>query len=198
MKTPALFLDRDGTINDEVDFLKDPDQVRLLPDAASALRNAITSGFKLFIVTNQSGIARGLLTEERLHQIHDTLLQQLQSEDVAIDGIYYCPHHPEFGNLSYRKDCECRKPKSGMIVEAARTHNLDLSRSYLIGDRMIDVQTGINIGLPSILVLTGYGKQELKLCREHHVPIFYVAQDLTDAVQYIRQSIPHSQPTHCS
>jgi D-glycero-D-manno-heptose 1,7-bisphosphate phosphatase len=198
MKTPALFLDRDGTINEEVDFLTNPDHLHLLPGAANALREAIKAGFKIFIITNQSGIARGLLSEERLRDIHSSLIRQLKSEQVTIDGIYYCPHHPEFGEPPYRKECNCRKPRPGMIEEAAQSFDLDLVRSFVIGDRLIDIQTGNTIGIPSILVLTGYGKEELELCRKERVPISYVAQDLSDAVRYIQTSIHFHQPTHCS
>ena len=198
MKTPALFLDRDGTINEEVDFLTNPDHVHLLPGAGTALREAMTSGFKLFIITNQSGIARGLLSEERLAEVHHALSRQLTSERVTISGIYYCPHHPDFGEPPYRKDCDCRKPKPGMIDRAAKTHDLDLTRSYIIGDRMIDVQTGYAAGVTPILVLTGYGKDELELCRKNHIPVPYAAEDLSDAVRYIQKSIHHRQPTHSS
>lgn len=198
MKTPALFLDRDGTINEEVDFLTNPDHLHLLPGVTDALRDAIKAGFKIFIITNQSGIARGLLSEERLKQIHASLLHQLESEHVTIDGIYYCPHHPDFGEPPYRKECNCRKPKPGMIEDAARAFDLDLSRSYVIGDRMIDIQTGNNIGIPSLLVLTGYGKEEWDLCKKNHATISYVAKDLPDAIRYIRSSVHQPQPSPCS
>ena len=198
MKTPALFLDRDGTINEEVDFLTNPDHLHLFPGVPDALRDAIKAGFKLFIITNQSGIARGLLTEHRLNEIHTALLRRLNAEQITIDRIYYCPHHPDFGEPPYRKDCSCRKPKPGMIEEAARTFDLDLQRSFIIGDRMIDIQTGNNIGIPSLLVLTGYGKEEWELCKQHHATISFVAKDLPDAIRHIRSSIPQPQPSPCS
>ncbi len=196
MKTPALFLDRDGTINEEVDFLTNPDHIHLLAGAAGALREAQAAGYKIFIITNQSGIARGLLTEGRLGEIHNALIAQLKTEQVTVDGIYYCPHHPDYGEPPYRRECGCRKPKTGMIEEAAKDFDLDLGRSYIIGDRMIDVQTGNAAGIPAILVLTGYGRDEVEMCRKHGAVMAYVAEDLADAVRYIRQSVHHPAATH--
>lgn len=198
MKTPALFLDRDGTINEEVDFLTNPDHIHLLPGAAAALRDARQAGYKIFIITNQSGIARGLLTEERLGEIHTALLLQLKNEQVTIDGIYYCPHHPDFGEPPYRKDCNCRKPKTGMIEDAAKKFDLDLARSYIVGDRMIDIQAGNAAGIPAILVLTGYGRDELEMCKKSGAALSFVAQDLADAIRHIRQSVHQHAAAHSS
>src|SRR5262249_22816642 len=160
MHRGAIFLDRDGTINTEVEFLTRPDELQLIPRSADAIREANDLGFKVIIITNQSGIARGLLTEHTPSQIHLELTNLLLSQNARVDGMYYCPHHPDFGTEQYRKDCDCRKPKPGLILRAAREHDIDLSRSYSIGDRLSDVLAGKNAGLPSILVTTGYGKQD--------------------------------------
>ena len=186
MKHPALFLDRDGTINAEVDFLTNPDELHILPGTLPALRDAMALGFRLVIITNQSGIARGMLTEERLQQIHETLRHRLHADGVAIDGIYYCPHHPDEGIAPYRTVCDCRKPKPGMLERAARELDLDLGRSFLIGDRMIDIQTGNALGIPSLLVRTGYGAAEADACKAGGVPVAFVAEDLRGAVDHIR------------
>ena len=189
MNRSGIFLDRDGTINEEVDFLTNPLDLRLIPGAADAIREANESGFKVFIITNQSGIARGLLTEERLGEIHAALVSKLAGHRAKIDAIYYCPHHPDFGQPPYRSECDCRKPKTGMIDQAVRAFGIDVRKSFVIGDRMIDVQTGNNAGAASILVLTGYGRSELELCRRNGVPIGHTAADLYAAVQYAKQSV---------
>jgi len=194
MSNIGVFLDRDGTVNEEVDFLSSPDNLHLLPGSADAIRQANELGCKVFIITNQSGIARGLLTERRLAEIHQNLLQQLESHGARITAIYYCPHHPENGNPPYRVECECRKPNTGMLTRAAKDYTLNLKKSFVIGDKMIDIQTGNNVGATSILVLTGYGKQELELCRQKKVHIDYVASNLLDAVKYIQHAVQKKQP----
>ncbi|MBI4547070.1 MAG: D-glycero-beta-D-manno-heptose 1,7-bisphosphate 7-phosphatase [Ignavibacteriae bacterium] len=194
MNNIGVFLDRDGTINEEVDFLSSPNHVRLIPGSAEGIHLANELGFKVFIVTNQSGIARGLFTEDQVSKIHQTLLQKLENRGAHIDGIFYCPHHPENGKPPYRKDCGCRKPNTGMLSRAAKEYNVNLKKSFVVGDKMIDIQTGNNAGATSILVLTGYGKQELELCHQNKVHIDYVASDLLDAMKYIKRIGLKEQP----
>jgi D-glycero-D-manno-heptose 1,7-bisphosphate phosphatase len=189
MNRTGIFLDRDGTINEEVDYLSSPLDLHLIPGAAEAIREANESGFKVFIITNQSGIARGILTEERLSEIHAALLSELAAQHARVDGIYYCPHHPDFGESPYRAVCDCRKPGTGMIDAAVKRFGIDIGKSFVIGDRMLDVQTGNNSGATSILVLTGYGRQELELCRLNDVPVGHVADDLLDAIHYVKQTL---------
>jgi len=190
MNPGGIFLDRDGTVNQEVNFLTSPEQLELIPRSAEAIREANHLGFKVFIVTNQSGIARGLLTEPRLLEIHDALLQSLREHGASVDGIYYCPHLQSAGGGSpYAVDCSCRKPKTGMIEQAQREFPVDLKRSFVIGDRLADIQLGNNAGIPSILVLTGYGKTELEICRNKHATIEHVANDLYDAMLYIKKRV---------
>jgi len=183
MNDVGIFLDRDGTVNHEVDFLTSPDNLSLLPDAARAIHEANTLGWKVFVITNQSGIARGLLTEPQLETIHNALRLHLRAENATLDAIYYCPHHPDFNQL-----CECRKPKTGMLLQAQQEFRIDLKRSYVIGDKMIDIETARNAGAYGILVLTGYGKTELELCRQNKLKIDFVAENLYDAIQYIKQN----------
>ncbi len=189
MKRPALFVDRDGTINEEVDFLTNPDHLHILPGSVEALRTAMQMGFRIVVMTNQSGVARGFLSERRLLEIHAALTQRMKLEGVVIDAIYYCPHHPDLGIPPYRVDCDCRKPKPGMIERGARELGIDLRTSFVIGDRMIDIQAGNALGIPSILVLTGYGEAEIELCRSNNVPVAHVAPDLREAVEHIRRTI---------
>ena len=138
-KLPAVFIDRDGTINVDVGYLSSPDQLELYPWSAEALRLINQAGFKAIVVTNQAGVARGFCTEEMLELIHERLVRDLKRESARIDGIYYCPHHPKIGEPSYRRDCDCRKPLPGMLLRAAREHQIDLSRSFVIGDKSSDI-----------------------------------------------------------
>ena len=193
MKHIGVFLDRDGTINEEIDFLSSPEELSLIPEYAAAIKVANELGLKVFITTNQSGISRGLLTEERLTEIHKSLQHLLQESDAYVDAIYYCPHHPEIGEEPYRMECECRKPNIGMLTRAANEFDVDLKKSFVIGDRLIDIQTGNNCGAVSILVLTGYGKQELELPSAHDVQIQYIAENLYDAMQYVKRILHHEQ-----
>lgn len=185
----GIFLDRDGTINEEVNYLSSPVKLRLIPGSADAIREANDLGIKVFIVTNQSGIARGILTEDRLKEVHDRLLSLLRKEEAHINAIYYCPHHPDHGDARYRKRCSCRKPKIGMLERAAKEFDVDLSKSFVIGDRMIDVQTGNNAGAISILVLTGYGERERNLLPKNRVRAKIIADNLYDAMQHVKKRI---------
>ena len=195
--TAGIFLDRDGTINEEVEFLSTPDQLRLIPGSAEAIRDANAAGFNVFIITNQSGIARGLLSEQQLSDIHSHLLEILRTHQATIDAVFYCPHHPEMGAAPYRRECDCRKPRTGMLVRAAAEFNVDLTQSFVIGDRMFDIQAGNNAGCTSILVLSGYGKEELDLCRKNNVPIGHVANNLYAAMQFIKSIATQQQHSVC-
>lgn len=152
---PAAFLDRDGTVIVERHYLSDPDQVELVPGAAAAMRALRDAGYALVIVTNQSGIARGLYTEAAFRAVQDRLESILAAEGVALDGVYHCPHHPDFSG-----PCECRKPGLGMYRRAARELGLDLARSVYVGDRIKDVVPARILGGIGVLVRTGYGADE--------------------------------------
>ena len=190
----GIFLDRDGTINEEADYLTSPDGIRLISGSADAIRDANNLGLKVIVITNQSGIARGLLTEQQLSEVHNSLVAKLRDRGAHIDAIYYCPHHPEFGPAQYRMECDCRKPNTGMLDRAVKEFNIDLKKSFIIGDKMTDMQTGNNAGTTTVLVLTGYGKQELELCHQHHARIDYVAENLLDAMRYVKRIVQQTQP----
>lgn len=184
----GLILDRDGTINVEVDFLKDPDEIQLIPGAARAIREANEVGIKTCVVSNQSGIARGILSESQLDVVHQRLLEVLSQEGAHIDRIYYCPHHPDFGAPPYRKVCTCRKPNTGMLLMASQELGIILEKSFVVGDRCCDIQSGKQVGCGTVLVLTGYGEKELKQC-EGNTQADYVAKNLFDGWQYIKNKI---------
>lgn len=185
-KRIAVFLDRDGTVSEEVSYISDPNMLRLLPRAAEAIRLINESGFLTVIVTNQSGIARGYFTEDVLKEIHNRMELLLKGEGGHIDKIYYCPHHPEVGLPEYVLDCDCRKPGTGMIDAAAKDLNIDVGSSYVVGDKIIDIELAHKAGARGILVMTGYGREELKsLNSERRVWPDHIADDLYDAVKWI-------------
>ena len=183
---PAVFLDRDGTINEEVDYLTRVEDFRLLPGAARAIARLREAGYVVVVVTNQSAVARGMLTEAGLAEIHDEMRRQLALEGAELDGICFCPHHPDHGEPPYRQDCACRKPKPGMLHQAAEDLGIDLSRSVMVGDKVIDVETGWNAGCRSMLVRTGYGEKAYgEMDRETRDRIACVARDLLEAVDWV-------------
>jgi D-glycero-D-manno-heptose 1,7-bisphosphate phosphatase len=182
----AIFMDRDGTVCDEVGYVNHVDRIRLLPRSAAAIRAANDAGFQTVVVTNQAGVARGYFAESLVDDVHDRVRELLAEQGARLDGIYYCPHHPEVGSPPYRKDCTCRKPRSGMLERARDEMGIDLPASYMIGDTAKDVGAGHRAGTTNVLVLTGYGKGELEY-QSHawSVKPDHVAADLQDAITWI-------------
>jgi len=179
-KNTAVFMDRDGTINEEVGYLSRIEELKLIPGAAEAIRLVNHEGMKTVVVTNQSGVARGFFTEEIVRIIHSSLDEMLRREGAFIDRFYYCPHHPTEGNEPYRRACDCRKPAPGMILQAARELDIDLTASYVVGDMLKDLDAGRSVGAKGILVRTGYGNNIVITDK----PV-YIAEDLLDAVKWI-------------
>ena len=160
-KNEAIFLDRDGTINEEVGYLDSPDKLVIFPSTFEAVRLINQSGLKAIVVTNQAGVARGLFGEDLVEKIHAALQEALRQKGALIDAFYYCPHHPTEGSPPYRQSCDCRKPAPGLFLQAARDLNLDLSESWMIGDRFNDIEAAHRAGAKGILVKTGYGAAAL-------------------------------------
>jgi len=186
MSRRAIFMDRDGTVSQEVGYLTHVDRYALLPRSVEAIRRVNASGFAAFLVTNQSGVARGLFTEELVQQVHRRLEDWLDEAGTHLDGIYYCPHHPREGGSVWTTVCDCRKPRPGLLRQAAAEHGIDLSSSYMIGDSGRDLGAGAAVGATSVLVLTGYGRGELEYRRGlWTAEPAYVAEDLLDAVEWI-------------
>jgi D-glycero-D-manno-heptose 1,7-bisphosphate phosphatase len=171
----AVFLDRDGTIMEDSNYVGDVERVILIPGAAEALKQLQDAGYKLFIVTNQSGVGRGYFTREAVEAIHAHLDEYFARAGVHFDRYYVCPHHPE-------DNCDCRKPKPKFLLDAAVEYGLDLSRSFMIGDRPSDIQAGVNAGAKTILVLTGAGRDTLA---KQAVSPDFVAENILAAAAWI-------------
>ena len=182
----AVFMDRDGTVADEVGYVNHASRLRLLPGSAAALRRIREAGFLSVVVTNQSGVARDYFEEAVVHQANQRFRDLLAAEGASVDAIYYCPHHPREGAPPYRRDCDCRKPRPGMLLRAAADLRIDLPRSYMVGDGVVDVEAGRAAGATTILVLTGYGRGHLEHRRHRWaVEPDHIAQDLGAAVDWI-------------
>jgi D-glycero-D-manno-heptose 1,7-bisphosphate phosphatase len=174
----AVFLDRDGTINEECDYLFRIEDCRFIPGVAEAVKKLNHAGFMVVVVTNQSGVARGFYTEADIVKLHSWMSAELAETGARIDAWYYCPHHPECGAGS---DCTCRKPSPGMLFQAAKEHAIDLASSWMVGDKIADVAAGLAAGCRSLLVRTGYGARE-----ESQAPAgVMVVDSLLSAAEYI-------------
>jgi D-glycero-D-manno-heptose 1,7-bisphosphate phosphatase len=189
-----VFFDRDGTLIDDVGFLKNPADLRMIPGAAEAVRTLNALRIPTCVVSNQSGVARGYIEETDLTSIHARLQDELRRAGAWLDRIDYCPHHPTAGIPPYNIVCECRKPLPGMLHRAASALQIDLRRSFVIGDKTIDVQTGRAVGAAGILVLTGYGKVSQEECKALGVQPDYVAPGVADAVRFILTKIGEQNP----
>ena len=184
MGRSAVFLDRDGVINEEVQYLCHPDQLRLIPGAAMAIRRLNLAHIPVIVVTNQAGVARGYFTEEAVGQIHAALAELIGREGARIDRFYYCPHHPTEGMAPYRVDCQCRKPRPGFLYRAAKEVDIDLGQSVIIGDKISDLEAGWRAGCTTVLVLTGYGQETYKQLVVQPFQPDHVCADLTHAVDW--------------
>ncbi len=195
MSRPAVFMDRDGTVCHEVGYMVHPDRHALLPRSAEAIGRLRAAGFATFVMTNQSGVARGLFSEEMVGEVHRRLRERLGASGVDMDGIYFCPHHPREGRGPLTGPCQCRKPAPGMLLRAAEEHDLDLSRSYMIGDTGRDLGAGAAAGAVPILVLTGYGRGELEYLRDRwSAEPAFIAEDLLDAADWILEREAGARP----
>jgi D-glycero-D-manno-heptose 1,7-bisphosphate phosphatase len=184
MKRPAVFIDRDGTISEEVGYVNHPSRFRLFPYSAEAIRILNNNDWLAILITNQAGVARGYFSEETILKVHDQLKRELH--EAQLDAIYYCAHHPTVGDAPYRVDCNCRKPKPGLIERATQDFDINLSASWMVGDRYSDVELARNAGLQSAFLLSGYGLGEWEYQRQDwkHQPDI-VCENLLEAVKMI-------------
>lgn len=182
-RRPAVFLDRDGCLNEEVGYLNHVSRVRLLPGAAPAVRRLNEAGVAAVVATNQTGVARGYFPADVLEAVNREVVRQLALEGARLDGFYVCPHHPEHGEPPYRQVCECRKPRPGLLLRAARELDLDLAASVMVGDKISDVACGHAAGAAGVLVLTGYGRGEWEHRRAAWAVVpDHIAADVSEAV----------------
>ena len=190
MTDGAVFLDRDGTINEEMGYINHPQRFIIFPFVAESIKIFNRLKLKVIIVTNQSGIARGYFNESLVHKLHDQLNKEMSEQGAKIDAIYYCPHHPKEGKGEYKSDCNCRKPKPGMVLKAVKDHNINLQWSYMIGDRYKDVLFAKNLNMKSGFVLTGYGRGEFTFDKKHwdYQPDF-LGENLLDVAKQIEKDI---------
>ncbi|MBD3413314.1 MAG: HAD-IIIA family hydrolase [Candidatus Aminicenantes bacterium] len=190
MKNKAVLLDRDGNINEDIGYPDSYKRIKIYPYSYEAVRKINQSGFLALIVTNQSGVGRGLIPEKELQKIHKKMEKSFQKQGARIDRFYYCPHYVNSLNPKYKKDCQCRKPNPGMALKAARELDIDLSQSYMIGDKVEDILFGVNIKATPILVLTGFGKRAQDQLEKMKIHPAYVAKNLLDAVNWILKNEP--------
>ncbi|MEK7195071.1 MAG: HAD-IIIA family hydrolase [Patescibacteria group bacterium] len=179
----AVFLDRDGTINKEVNLLRSVRQLRILPGVARAIRDLNKLGFLVVVVTNQAVVARGWVKEREIDRVHAVLIDRLKQRGAKLDAIYYCPHHPRADLKKYRVRCRCRKPNVGMIKKAVRKFGINLRKSFIVGDHTWDILTGKRSGLKTILVKTGYGGKDGR----YEVKPDFVVKNLPEAVGIIKK-----------
>jgi D-glycero-D-manno-heptose 1,7-bisphosphate phosphatase len=185
MKNRAVFLDRDGTIIDDVGYLSSAKGIHFIKGAITAMAALKKMGFKLIVVTNQSGVARGFFPESFVAVAHARLQKLLRPRNAAVDAFYYCPHHPDGTIKKYAKKCQCRKPLTGMLKQAKKDWNIDLKQSYMIGDHAADVLLGQNGGLTSIFVQTGHGRQEMTKIKSLQKQPDYIARSIRGAAVWI-------------
>ena len=182
----AVFIDRDGTISEEVGYINHPSRFRVFPYAAAAIKHLNEAGWLAIVVTNQAGVARGYFSEDMIKTVHAEMTKELEHGSARLDAIYYCAHHPSVGEPPYRFDCDCRKPKPGLISRASRDLNIDLAGSWMVGDRYSDVELARNAGVKSMFVLSGYGRGEWEHQRSSWtVQPDLVAENLLEAVRVI-------------
>jgi len=185
MKRKAVFLDRDGTLNVDTTYPSQYEQIAIYPESFEAVKKLNRAGLLAVVVTNQSAVGRGLLTENDLNDIHARLSASFASHDARLDAIYFCPHYALSADPRYRKECDCRKPSPGLALRAAADLGIDLGRSYMIGDKAEDIIFAMNIRAVPVLVLTGSGRESLAKLREQGLEPAHVAESILQATDWV-------------
>ena len=184
-KNKAVFIDRDGCLIHELGYINSVEKIKFFRRSFDALRLLKAAGFKVIIVTNQSGVARGYFPESFVAEAHSYIAAELKKKNLKIDAYYYCPHHEKATVAVYKKDCECRKPRQGMIKKASKRFNLDLKQCFTMGDKLSDVKLGHNGGMKGILVLTGFGRWQRGLIRKERIKPDYIARDFYSGAKWV-------------
>jgi D-glycero-D-manno-heptose 1,7-bisphosphate phosphatase len=191
MKKPAVFIDRDGTINEQMGYINHMSRFVIFPGVVEAVRLLNAHDFWVIVLTNQGGVARGYYPIELMHEIHAFLTRSLNNKGAIIDGIFYCPHHPAGIVPEYSMECDCRKPKTGLVHQALEAFDIDMSNSYVVGDRYVDIELASRSEIDGVLVKTGYGLGEIDyVLPQQPIKPSHVAQDLLDAVKWILREDP--------
>lgn len=185
MRKKAVFLDRDGNINRDVGYPDSFESIHIYPYSFEALKRLNEAGLLAVIITNQSGIGRGLIKEGNLKNIHEKMIRTFHARGARIDAMYYCPHYIHSLNPKYKLDCACRKPKPAMALKAAQDFGIDLLHSYMVGDKVEDMLFALNINAKPVLVLTGYGKESFPRLLKQGIHPAYTAPNLLDAADWI-------------
>ena len=190
-KSRAVFIDRDGTISKEVGYVNHISRYEVFDYSAEAIKLLNESEFLAILTTNQAGVARGYFVESLISEVHAKLQEELGKGGAKLDAIYYCPHHPSVGEPPYRRDCDCRKPKPGMILQAVADFGIDLNQSWMIGDRYSDVVFGNRLATKTAFILSGYGRGEWEFQRASWtIEPDIIAENLLEAVKLIVKSKP--------
>ena len=195
MKRPAVFIDRDGTINEQMGYINHVSRFKILPRVPQAIRMLNRHGFLVLVVSNQSGVARGYYPMDLVETIHHLMVARIKEKQGVIDGVFFCPHHPAGSVPEFSRECNCRKPKTGLIEQACKSFEIDLRRSFVVGDMYTDIELAHRAGLKGVLVKTGYGLGEIEyiLPRKTAKPA-HIAEDLLDAVRWIMRGGDGDQP----
>ena len=181
-KNRAVFLDRDGTINVEKDYLHRIEDFEFIAGVVVAIRALKDHGYLVVVVTNQSGVARGYYTLDDVAVLHEYIQAELERSGTKVDAFYVCPHHPNSGSGRFTRECDCRKGQPGMLLQAAREHDIDLRTSFMVGDKLADVEAGVRAGCQPILVRTGYAEEDAVAAQYPDTP---VCRDLPEAVRFV-------------
>jgi D-glycero-D-manno-heptose 1,7-bisphosphate phosphatase len=190
MSNKAAFIDRDGNLIHETGYISDVKKIKFYARSFKALKLLKELGYKVIVVTNQSGVARGYFSENFVKTVHTHINEMLKKHGLKIDGFFYCPHHPKKAVLKkYLKDCDCRKPKIGMIKAAVKKFNIDLSRSFVIGDKLTDVHLGKNAKMRTALVLTGYGRRQKEIIKCDYDRPDVIGTDFYAAVRFLTKTV---------
>jgi D-glycero-D-manno-heptose 1,7-bisphosphate phosphatase len=184
-KNIAVFIDRDGCLIHELGYISKLKNIKFFKRSFDALRLLQENGFKIVIVTNQSGVARGYFPESFVKKTHLYIAAELKKKGLKIDAYYYCPHHRKATIAKYRKDCDCRKPRQGMIKKAVKKFNLDLRQSFTMGDKLSDVKLGHNGKMKGILVQTGFGRWQKTLIGKERVKPDFIAKDFYSGAKWV-------------
>lgn len=180
----AVFLDRDGTINKEIEYLHKKEDFVFITGSPEAIKELKEHGYLVGIITNQAGVGRGYYKKEDVEKLHQHINDLLKKSGTKIDFFYCCFHHPQHGKGEYGEECECRKPNPGMLLKAAAEYKIDLKHSWVVGDKLIDIEAGNRAGCRTVLVKTGYGNEEITKIEAKNKPLF-IAKDLLGAVQLL-------------